>query len=231
MESGRCIVTLAIGCDICRMSMSDSKSKDELPADRRQRKKARTRRDLVETAVRLFDERGFEGTTIEDITNGADVSVRTFFRYFASKEETLFSEHQRSVDDLRNRLADCPEGEPLLVTVREAMLTIAGRIEENKEFHLLRFRLNSESQSVAAYALHVQQDWVRIIARALADRLQVNVRTDLRPTLIAGAANVAIRSALTRWAAGQASEDLRELTVEAFCLLESGFGLDESDVS
>jgi AcrR family transcriptional regulator len=213
------------------MSQLDPKPAEDLPPDRRERKKARTRRDLVEAAVRLFDERGFEGTTIEDITNAADVSPRTFFRYFASKEEILFSEHQRSVDDLRNRLAECPDGEPLLVTVREAMLTIAGRIEENKDFHLLRIRLNAESPTVVAHALRVQQDWVRIIAKALAARLGANVHTDLRPTLIAGAANIAIRSALTRWGAGQGKEDLRELTSKAFRLLESGFGLGESEIS
>ena len=209
------------------MSQIDSKSAEDLLPDRRQRKKARTRRDLVEAAVQLFDERGFEGTTIEEITNAADVSPRTFFRYFTSKEEILYSEHERSVDDLRIRLAECPEGEPLLVTVCEAMLTIAGRIEEDREFHLLRTRLNAESPTVAAYGLHVQQDWVRIIAKVLAARLGVNVYTDLRPTLIAGAANVAIRSALTSWAAGEGKADLRALTSEAFRLLESGFGLDD----
>jgi len=212
------------------MSQLDSKPAGDLPPDRWERKKARTRRDLLEAAIRLFDERGFEGTTIEDITNAADVSARTFFRYFATKEEILFSEHQLSVDDLRNRLAECPDGEPLLVSVREAMLTIAGRIEENKDFHLLRIRLNAESPTVSAYALRVQQDWVRIIARALAKRLGANVYTDLRPMLIAGAANVAMRSALTRWGAGQGAEDLRNLTSEAFRLLESGFGLDEPEV-
>jgi AcrR family transcriptional regulator len=211
------------------MSQVELESVADLRPDRRQRKKARTRRDLVKAAVRLFDERGFEGTTIEDITNAADLSPRTFFRYFASKEEILYAEHQRSVDDLRNRLADCPEGEPLLVTVREAMLTIAGRIEKDKDFHLLRIRLVAESPSVLAYALRVQQDWVRIIAKALAARLGVNVYTDMRPTLIAGAANVAIRSALTRWGAGGGKESLRKLTSEALLLLESGFGLDESE--
>jgi AcrR family transcriptional regulator len=213
------------------MSQLDSKPEENQRPDRRQRKKARTRRDLVEAAVRLFDERGFEGTTIEDITNAADVSPRTFFRYFGSKEEILFADHQRSVEDLRRRLDERPQGEPLMVTVREAMLGIAGRIEEERDFQLMRIRLNAESPSVFAFALSVQQDWVRIIARALAARLRVNVHTDLRPTLIAGAAHVAMRSALTRWAAGQGEESLRELTSEAFRLLESGFGLEQSEVA
>jgi len=211
------------------MSQLDSKPAEGLPPDRRERKKARTRRDLVEAAVRLFDERGFEGTTIEDITNAADVSPRTFFRYFASKEEILFSEHEPNVDDLRKRLAEYPDGESALVSVREATLAIADHIEENKDFQLLRIRLTSESPTVGAYALRVQQDWVGISARILAERLGVNVHTDLRPTLIAGAANVAIRSAMTRWSAGQGREDLRELTSKAFRLLEFGFGLDQPE--
>jgi AcrR family transcriptional regulator len=198
------------------------------PGDRRQRKKARTRRDLVEAAARLIGERGFEGTTIEDITDAADVSPRTFFRYFASKEEVLFSEHPQNVDDLQKQLASCPEGEPLLVSVQEAMLTLADRFQENKEFHLMRIRLTRESQAVAACGLRIQQDWVRIISRALAERLGVDVRGDLRPTLIAGTANAAIRSALTLWAANGGREDLRTLTAEAFRLLQSRFGLKDS---
>ena len=67
---------------------------------------------------------------------------------------------------------------------------------------------------------------VEASGKALAERLGVNVHTDLRPTLIAGAANVAIRSAMTRWSAGQGREDLRELTSKAFRLLEFDFGLD-----
>jgi AcrR family transcriptional regulator len=212
------------------VSQLASKRTEDPPLDRRERKKARTRRDLVEAAVRLFDERGFEGTTIEDIANAADVSRRTFFRYFANKEEILFSEDELSADDLRNRLIERPDGEPLLVSVREATLTIADRIEENKDFHLLRIRLNAESRTVGAHSLRVQQHWVRISARTLAERLGVNVYTDLRPTLIAGAANVAIRSALTRWSAGQGRESLRELTSEAFRLLEASFGLEEPEV-
>jgi len=209
---------------------ADSTSPDGTGADRRQRKKARTRRELVEAAVRLIGERGFEGTTIEDITDAADVSPRTFFRYFASKEEVLFSEHPQNVDDLRKQLASCPDGEPLLVSVQKAMLTLADRFQANRDFHLMRIRLTRESQAVAACGLRIQQDWVRIISRSLAQRLGVDVRRDLRPTLIAGTANAAIRSALTRWEASGGREDLRELTSRAFRLLQSDFGIEEPGV-
>ncbi|HYR16536.1 MAG TPA: helix-turn-helix domain-containing protein, partial [Mycobacterium sp.] len=56
----------------------------------RERKRLRTRQALVDAAAELFEQRGYDGTTIADIAAAADISTRTFFSYFASKEDILF---------------------------------------------------------------------------------------------------------------------------------------------
>ncbi|MFI6478522.1 substrate-binding domain-containing protein [Nonomuraea sp. NPDC050663] len=68
-------------------------SAEERPADRRERKKAESRRAVAETALRLFAERGFDGVTIAEVAEAADVSAKTVFNYFPAKEQ-LFFEHE-----------------------------------------------------------------------------------------------------------------------------------------
>src|SRR6476646_1972874 len=78
----------------------------------RERKKQQTREGLASAAVELFIERGFDATTVEDIAAAADVSPRTFFRYYPTKEDVVV--------DLVERLAARPADEPLGRALREA---------------------------------------------------------------------------------------------------------------
>lgn len=91
----------------------------------RDRKKERTRQRLVEVATELFTERGYEGTTIAEIAAAADIGTRTFFSYFASKEELLFPEMdariQAAIEALATRSPRESPAEVLLRAVGEAM--------------------------------------------------------------------------------------------------------------
>src|SRR5437773_9233766 len=107
-------------------------SQDVPPASLRDRKKDRTRRTLQAEAVRLFAQKGFQATTIEEIAAAAEVAPRTFFRYFSSKEEVVFwSEHQPA---LAGFVAARPDHEPAAEALRRGLVDgLATFYEQDRE--------------------------------------------------------------------------------------------------
>jgi len=91
---------------------------------RRERKRRETRERIEQAAMALFLEHGFDATTIEDITEAADVSKRSFFDYFPSKEEVVFAWQDSFADRLMAAVAARP-AEESSVTAVEAAITAA----------------------------------------------------------------------------------------------------------
>src|SRR6516165_7364868 len=89
----------------------------------RERKKQRTRDTIARVAHQLFVERGYQATTLPDIAEAADVSTRTIFAYFPSKEDILFSHLELMKAALAQALAERPEGKDALETIREFILS------------------------------------------------------------------------------------------------------------
>ncbi|MFI6707382.1 TetR/AcrR family transcriptional regulator [Nonomuraea sp. NPDC050478] len=125
----------------------------------RERKKQRTRRALVTAALRSFQEKGFEETTIAEIAAGAEVSARTFFSYFASKEDVIFYDGPERMRYVLDLVAGRRPGEPvaeLLVRVIRASLEWA---VDPGNFDLAeaaaRMELMLTVPSLQARALHV----------------------------------------------------------------------------
>ncbi|WP_370072290.1 helix-turn-helix domain-containing protein [Streptacidiphilus sp. MAP5-3] len=101
------------------------------PRGRREENKRRTHQALVEAAARLFQERGFEATTVRDIAAEAGVGERTFFRYFPSKESLVLQQVRDLIPLLAAGICERPADEPPLVALREALLALAFRHETN----------------------------------------------------------------------------------------------------
>src|SRR5579862_9660424 len=87
-------------------------STEPAESPRRERKKRQTRDALLHAALRLFDAKGYEHTAVREITDAVDVSERTFFRYFASKEDLALSFIRDSTDAFVRELAARPPAEP-----------------------------------------------------------------------------------------------------------------------
>jgi AcrR family transcriptional regulator len=104
----------------------------------RERKKQRTRETIARAAHELFAERGYHATTLPDIAEAADVSTRTIFAYFPSKEDILFSDFPLMRDALTQALAERPEGEDALETVRKFILSLH-EVEKSELDEQMRF--------------------------------------------------------------------------------------------
>ncbi|QNG20619.1 TetR family transcriptional regulator [Rhodococcus triatomae] len=86
------------------------------------RRRSAMRMDIAASAARLFLERGFDETSVEDIARGADISVRTFYRYCDAKEDTLTPIIASGIRDFVSYLADRPEDEPVEIAVHAAFV-------------------------------------------------------------------------------------------------------------
>ena len=96
-----------------------------------ERNKRRTRRELAEAASRLFLERGYASTTVQDIVDAVDISPRTFFRYFPCKEDVITAIASVSMDDAIDHLAGHHPDEPLGVALRDMMAASLSRVQND----------------------------------------------------------------------------------------------------
>lgn len=186
---------------------------DPSPApSRRSRKKSRTYAALVEAGAELFESQGFDETTTVDIAELADVSQRTLFRHFPSKEAVLYGDMDEVLFALRDALESQPEDTPVLTVVDNAITSLAENFEMHRERRLLQARLAASYPSVSAFSrATVQLGWEREIIAAVAFRLGVDPLIDPRPEVIAGATMSAVRIATRQWTVSRGTADYMEL--------------------
>lgn len=135
----------------------------------RDRKRARTRQALVEAATELFERDGYDETTIADIAAAADIGTRTFFSYFASKEELLFPESDTRVRAAVEAIASRgPDDGPATVLLRALREVGDDNDDLARRLAALRLHLVRTVPVVRGRALQIQLDAQREIATHLA---------------------------------------------------------------
>jgi AcrR family transcriptional regulator len=189
-------------------------------SDWRARKKAATRATITEQALRLFGEKGYEATTVEEIAAAAGVSHMTFFRYFPTKEDVVLSDDYDPL--IAGLIAARPEGERPIEMVRNALVVgIRALTGAERAAVLTRCRLVVRTPALRARMLQDQEITEHLIADALAAR-HGHPENDLRTRVISAACVAALTTVLLSWAENDGAGDLAALVDEGLDALSSG---------
>ena len=159
----------------------------------RERKKQRTREQIVDAAMGLFAERGYQATTIADIAAAAEVAPRTFFSYFPSKEAVVFHDVDRNLDGLANALRDRLPGETAFDALRRWIESMFDEWMGEEDEANLRKRLCREDEGLANFQGGMMARVQELLVEAIAEDLG-EPADGLRPRLVAAAAMAALSS-------------------------------------
>ncbi|MFD3533026.1 TetR/AcrR family transcriptional regulator [Streptomyces sp. NPDC058664] len=173
----------------------------------RERKKQRTRRVLIDTSLELFTERGFNGVTLDELCAAVDVSKRTFFRYFTSKEDVAMAPTQDLWRAFLDTLKACEPNSPRLWEIlQEALSSALDRMDADDWAGRVRLsrRLAAENPSMDAHGLHFCRVTTHTAVATLHRRFDIETPDDLRPRLALDMLVSAFECALDDWVRGPA---------------------------
>ena len=186
------------------------------PSGLRERKRLATRQAIQRAVLRLALERGLEHVTIEDVSREADISPRTFFNYFVSKEAAIAGDAPDFLDDaqLDTFIAGGPTGD-LLRDLGDLLADAADNASESRDTVVLRRDLHSRYPHLFALRMAgmraFEDDLTKVISQRLANDDPVLAKSpeklDSRARLVTMVAFGALRHAWTCWAETDSSHD------------------------
>jgi AcrR family transcriptional regulator len=164
----------------------------------RERKKRLAQATIEETALRLFQQQGYEQTSIQDIADAVMMSPRTFFRYFASKEEVLFGPMRTVLLDGLHFLREMAPTESPHAALRATIEYLAGKCQQQRANFLLRYQVAMQTPSIASMYLYVLIEAEPAMCEVLGARLQAAGNCNEMRFLVA-IYMTALRVALAEW--------------------------------
>ncbi|WP_440710715.1 TetR family transcriptional regulator [Herbiconiux sp. YIM B11900] len=162
-------------------------------------------------ALELFEAKGFEATTAEDIATAAGISRRTFFRYFPVREDVLFSDHAVYLLLVEERLSSA-SGEPIRVA-GESLLPVLSGLMADASFVARRAALARDTVPLRDREVLWMREYQELLAAHLA-RQDLGGRSAIFAQIVAAAVLAAFSQVIVRWLESPATEDPRALFAE-----------------
>jgi AcrR family transcriptional regulator len=159
----------------------------------RERKKQKTRETIIAVALELFVERGYEETTIAEIADAAEVSPRTIFAYFPSKEDIVFCEMPEIQERLAQVLRDRPEGATALDALRDFIAGSLSPDSKARNVALRRRIVVAGNETLGRNQRARVAPFEQLMAEAIAEDLHAGP-DDIRPRMVAAALATAFSS-------------------------------------
>ncbi|MDX3343409.1 TetR family transcriptional regulator [Streptomyces sp. ME02-6979.5a] len=175
---------------------------------------------LAQAAFQLFLERGFERTTVDDIVARAGVGRRSFFRYFPSKEDAVFPDHERCLAEMTEFLAAVDDNDPV-GAVCDAARIVLRMYADNPEFSVQRYRLTREVPGLRTYELSVVRRYEQTLAGHLRGRFGEGGDGELRAEVIAASVVAAHNNGLRLWLRSGGEGDPEEAVDHALDLVRA----------
>jgi len=186
----------------------------------RARKRQQTHERLTRAAMALFRERGFEATTLDDIAAAADISRRSFFHYFASKEDVVFAWQEEMSAALVAAIAARPAGESMLAAAENAIAAMVGQLDAGEAIAMARLKRDNPVLQARNQVKYEKLE--RALAEALGKRAG-NKSERLKARLVAMIATGAMRIGDEFWTAEGAREKPEALVKRIFAAIRAIF--------
>ncbi|MFS7879465.1 TetR/AcrR family transcriptional regulator [Streptomyces asiaticus] len=166
---------------------------------------------LADAAFVLFDERGYERTTVDDIAERAGVGRTTFFRHYRSKEAVIFPDHDRLLELIRDRLATSSESTALVAVSDAVRLVLLHYIDEG-DLARRRYALTSKVSALRDREIASVARYQRLFREFIADWMgDPTEAASLRAELMAAAVVAAHNHVLRRWLRGESADPVAEV--------------------
>ena len=179
---------------------------DSETGGRRERKRLATHQALRAAALRLSAERGIREVTVEEIASAADVSTRTFYDHFATKDDAVVGFDEWRVERLRSALRARPADESPL----EALRAVLGDLlEESRGEWPLRMRAIANEPALLSRLIASFAGYERAMIEVVAERTGLDRDHDPYPALVTAVATGALRASMATWRANGSSADAR----------------------